>query len=439
MPHKINEDPELLAFVIGYRIRQRRIDIGLSQQQLAHGIGSQSLISLIESGRQLPLPDVLHLLALRLTDETLDSYASAMESGGIYSLDLTVANDEALLTALRAHRGRWQPVHEAIALELCDHYYTNTIFEILTEICQLIVENSKDPRVKGPASFYLGSINLHQFNYLQAEKWLTDAEQSCTLFEPLLAARLQYNLAYTYSALDVQVLALWYIKRAIGTFRDLEDYPMQAYALGLLGLIEHRMQRDTLAKHSLALARDIMERWQTPIESLSRILSTTATVHLGLGEIEAGRQLAEETLELTEQTSDAPSRCVALQCLANIYFQSDEEVTGLRYLERAISEGQRYGDDSILAELYLLAAEHYATSVLRVRAANNALEAAIRGGLSVLEALASEYLANLMFAMGDAEEGQRAQKRALAAYRRHAQRSSMVGELLQFVSYEETR
>lgn len=438
MPHKIHDEPELFAFVIGYRIRQRRIELHLSQQQLAHGIGSQSLISLIESGRQLPLPDILQLLAKRLEDTTLSSYADAMQSGSLDTLETGGANDEALLAALRAHRGRWQPVHEAVALELCDHYYNNKIFEILSEICQLIVENSKDPRVKSLGAFYLGSIYLHQFNYLQAEKWLTDAEMSSALLEPLFSARLHYNLAYTYSALDVQVLGLWYIRRAISTFRELQDYPMQAYALGLLGLIEHRMQRDTLAKQSLALARDLMERWQLPIESLSRILSTTATVHIGLGEIDEGQRMAEKTLELTENTTDSPSRCVALQCLANIHFRYGEEIVGLRCLERAISVAQGYGDDSILAELYLLAAGHYTTPVLQIRAANHALEAAMRGGLPVLEALAAEYVAKLKIATGNLEEGQRAQQRALAAYRRHAQRSSMVGDLLQFVSYEET-
>ena len=52
--------------VVGRRLRDRRVELGMSQERLAEGIVSVSYVSLIEAGRRTPEPDVLDRLAQRL-------------------------------------------------------------------------------------------------------------------------------------------------------------------------------------------------------------------------------------------------------------------------------------------------------------------------------------------------------------------------------------
>src|SRR4051794_36964665 len=51
---------------LGHRIRATRISRGLSQAQLALPELSDSYVSLIESGKRVPTPDVVRLLARKL-------------------------------------------------------------------------------------------------------------------------------------------------------------------------------------------------------------------------------------------------------------------------------------------------------------------------------------------------------------------------------------
>lgn len=75
MVHEPTDEPVWTG--VGARIRQQRMELGLTQQELAHRTGvSKSMISQIENGRSYPSISTLYLIG-----STLDACFDELMSG----------------------------------------------------------------------------------------------------------------------------------------------------------------------------------------------------------------------------------------------------------------------------------------------------------------------------------------------------------------------
>ncbi|WP_067934754.1 helix-turn-helix domain-containing protein [Alicyclobacillus kakegawensis] len=414
---------ELLAFVIGHRIRSLRQRRRLSQADLAHGISSQSLISLCESGRQLPLPDMLQLIAERLEDKTLAEYASALATGDLSFSRTITGNRELLLEALTSLRGHWQNVHEQVATELCQHYYTTKDFDIVHQIGRMILDHAQDPRTQAAACFYSGSSFLFTHDYEEAERWLVMAEQHLADADSPLRPKLLYNLGYTYTQLDNPVMALWYAHQAAECFQAQQDLPSYAKAVGLLGVIQVRAKRPEDGVKSLRLAYDVLIRWESERADRARIACSLAAACLEQGQLEEAKTWAEEALAGAEAADDDLCACLTLRNLALWCHRQGDFAQGLRFLHRALAIARAHRLHKTTAELLLLRAETECDGAKKLADARQAFEAALNAHDHVLIALSAEAVANLLEGTGGspatdaAYEVQQYRKLALAHYR----------------------
>ncbi|MCL6632850.1 MAG: tetratricopeptide repeat protein [Alicyclobacillus herbarius] len=421
-------DRELLAFVIGHRIRSLRQRRRLSQADLAHGIASQSLISLCESGRQLPLPDMLQMIAQRLQDDTLAAYAAALEANDLSFTSTITTNHQLLLEALASLRGHWQDVHERIAMELCQHYYTTKDFATVQQICRMIFDHTHDTPAYAKACFYYGSSCLYQHDEEQAEHWLVLAEEHLTEHDNPIYARLLYNLGYTYTERNNPVMALWYALRAAEAFQALQDLPSYAKALALLGVIQVRAKRPDDGQKSLLLAYDILQRWKGLSADKGRIACSLAATCLERGQVVEAKTWSERALAMGQSAKDPLCVCIALRNLALAHEYTGDIEQSEATLNRALATAEAHNLPKTTAELLLLRAERGTDGEQRLADAKRALDAALPTQDHVLIGIAAEMVADLLEASAGptvqdiACEVNRHRKLALSHYRAYIRR-----------------
>lgn len=426
------QERELVSLVIGYQIRNSRQSHSLSQSDLAQGIGSQSMISLLESGRQFPLPDVLSLIAERLEDATLRSYTSFLSSGNWSLVDFTSMNREILVEVLRSHRGKWHDIHLKIAIQLCDHFYDSNIFRIVCEICQLILSHTDDSPSLARAYFYLGSTDLYLNRYEKAECWLREADKLSEVLDEQLRARLYYNLGYVYSILDHPGLGMWYAKLAVDAFHLTHDFQRYAKTLGLLGVIQSRLGRLEDARETLHFACELCEKWDIHEADRARIHITMADVCESLKEFDYAEVWSERAIECSSQSADLISLSAAYRILCLVSLSRRNTDQAITYIHSSIEAAEQSQDGWSLSHAYLLATGVFPTHEERIQAAILAFNAAQNSNYKAVQALASECLANLL-----AEQNPKAANEyssmATHLYRAHLEKSSMLSSGLKYL------
>ncbi|GMA64498.1 helix-turn-helix domain-containing protein [Alicyclobacillus fastidiosus] len=421
---------EFLCLIIGHRVRELRKSRRLSQHELANGVGSQSMISLIESGRQLPPPDVLDLIANRLDDALLKRYAEGLENNTLDHFHVSSHNEEDLMSILVNHRGRWQPAHERIASQLCHHYYYTRSFEQVKELCHLIIHHVYRRGLLAEAYFYLGSSLLFEHRFEDAEHWLRKADEHRDALTESLQGRVAYNLGYAYTYLDVQVLALWYASRSVEIFHRMNDFLNQGSSLGLLGTIQQRLGMLEEAKKSLCTAYDVLSRWSTVPEDKSRIATTLAEVCALLGQHE----------EATSYSQTAISTVPAYDflCQADIYriktylaIQAGRREEALSYVSLGIRAAESANDTHNLTQFYLMHVQLLSDAKERLHAAHKAFQITSQTSHHILHALAAECIAHLLEQDVDAKEDSKEyMQAALDAYRTYVRKNSMFTNLI---------
>jgi tetratricopeptide (TPR) repeat protein len=421
---------KLLSLVIGHRVREARVRQHMAQTDLAHGIGSQSMISLIESGRQLPPDDVLDLIAVRLQDDMLRQYASSLSSGELSVERLSDSNPELLLEILRSHRGKWHDIHKRISLQLCQYFYNNRIFGIVQEICLLIFEHVQTKSILAQSYFYYGSVYLFASEYEEAQSWLLKSESLQSELDVGERGRLYYNLGYLYTTLDFQGMALWYAKHAADQFYELHDFPRHAKSLGLLGVIQGRIGRIDDAIESLELALQIGSKWGIDEIDLIRVQTSLAAMYEASGKCDAAKDLATKTLSSATAAHDDLSICHACQVLFLIYMTEEDFTNAKNSLNKAITTAERTNDSPLLAHIYLLATSYLPTPEERFRAAERAYEVTLSTHFYIEHALAAEGLAHLHEGAGRREIASAYRKTALNSYREYVKRNSMFRSII---------
>lgn len=391
-----DQERELVSLMIGYRIRSSRRSKALSQGELAQGIGSQSMISLLESGRQLPLPDVLLLIAERLADELLVRYAALLEAGAWSLSDFTSSNQDILLEVLLAHRGKWQDVHAKLAVELCTVFYDNRIFRKVSEICLLILNHSNDGNYRTQALFYLGSTELFLHHYEEAMHWLLEAEKRQQTLDDRLRSRLAYNLGYAYTMLEHYGLGMWYAKVAVDEFQRTHEYARHAKALGLLGVIQCRLGHYGEAKDTLTVASELFDKWEIRGPDRARIDISLADVHESLGQYDAAEDWCQRAIQSSQLAPDYVTLSAAYRIRAIVLrHRLADHATVQEAIESAITAAKRSADGRSLSHCHLLAAEILVTHDEKLTAARAAYDEAVMASCAILRALAAELIANL--------------------------------------------
>ncbi|WAH37669.1 helix-turn-helix domain-containing protein [Alicyclobacillus dauci] len=421
---------EFLSLVIGHRVREQRKTRNLSQAELATGVGSQSMISLIESGRQLPLPDVLRVIAVRLEDEVLKSYAESLENNTIADFNVTSHNEEDLKSILVNHRGRWQPAHERIASQLCHHYYYTRHFEQVDELCHLIIHHVHRPGPKAEAYFYLGSSLLYQNRYSEAERWLKQAETLADLLSDQMKGKLNYNLGYAYSYLDIQVLAVWYASQAVDIFHRMNDFVSQGTALALLGAIQTRLGRLEEAKQTLTTSYDIVHRWGFKVADESRVHITLAEVCSLLGDVEEAKHNISLAIDSVDELDYL---CKAEISRIKVYLAMKQG--NLSEARENVKPGIRAAleahDVHTLAQLYLLHVKLLDDVDEKIAEAKKAFDLTEGQNHHILRALSAECMANILEQRdGFTEESRIYMQAALDAYRTYVHKNSMFTNLI---------
>lgn len=423
---------ELMSLVTGYQIRRARQQRKLSQAELAKGIGSQSMISLLESGRQFPLPDVLRLVAERLQDETLLSAAELIASGEWSVSGFTSANQALLADILRSHRGQWHDVHVRLALQLCEHAYTDRLFHRVDEICQMILKHSNDEVSQAKANFYQGSARLFSHQYEDALVLLSRAGGDHRLLDEDFCGRLYYNLGYAYTELDVHGVALWYAKLAADTFLHITDYTRHAKSLGLLGTIQSRLGRAEDAMKTLQDAFDMLERWGMSERDCARIAVSLADVCESVGDIDGAEPWCRRAIDLGIQSSDFAPLCAAYQILCLIHLARAEHELAADAVRSAMAIAKQSDDVRQSYYAFLLATGVLHDFEERIHAAETAYAIAGEAGHELEQAVAADCLAALT--AGQDPKGAGAYREAaLTHYRGYVLRQSMPSSLFRYL------
>lgn len=421
---------ELFCLVIGHRVRTQRKSKRMSQNDLASGVGSQSMISLIESGRQLPPSDVLRFLANRLQDSVLQSYAENLERNNLNEFSVSAQNEDDLMKILLSHRGRWYAAHERIASQLCHHYYDTQNFQLVSYLCKLIIHHIQHGRSLGEAYFFLGSAALNENRFEEAEKWLKKSEESYDHLGDIFRGRLCYNLGYAYTYLDIQVLALWYAAKAVHIFHSLNHFTYHGRALGLLGTIHVRLGRLEEARESLTVALDIVKRWVINWTDRGRVLVSLAEVYTLLGASDLAKQMLEEAQETVDKTDHL---CLAEMNLfeAKIAASEPNHVRTFQFIDDGTKFARLANDPHSLTQLYFLRFSLSQDEHEKLVLAEQAYNVTTNTNHHILHALAAETMASLLSEkIGNGEEVTFYMQKALNSYRAYVHKNSMFTDLI---------
>lgn len=426
----------LVSLVIGYQIRRSRKSRHLSQDDLAHGIGSQSMVSLLESGRQIPAPDVLRLIAERLEDPVLLSYSEILNSTVWSFEDFAAGNQTLLYEVLRAHRGRWFDVHLKVALQLCEHYYVTRVFEMVSEICRMIMNHTNGDAGIAAAYFYYGSTYLFSHQYELALKWLTLAVEKQELLDDSMQGRLYYNLAYAHLELVNDGAAIWYAKLAVDTFLRINAYPQHAKSLGLLGVVQGQLGRLDDARPTLERAYEMMERWDVGETDRFRVANSIADVCQSAGDLAAAQQWCRLVIDGSVDEPDLPAVSAAHQTLCLVHMARGECQDAVAEAQLAVDAACEANDMRLLCHAYLLAASAVDNPLEQVTAAERAYTRAEQSGLSVEQAISADCLAALL-SRYDPIRAEKYRIQALSSYRQHVMRRSTISSVFRYLRFSE--
>ncbi|KPV43756.1 helix-turn-helix domain-containing protein [Alicyclobacillus ferrooxydans] len=425
---------ELLALVIGHRIRMARVEQNLSQGELAAGIGSQSMISLLESGRQLPYPEVLRLIAQRLQNEPLQQLADLLDNGQLTWDTVSVTNEDLLLDILLAHRGRWYDIHYRLAIRLCEYFYMREDTKTVQNLCQLLVEHTEEgDAFYCLACFYLGSSALLEMDLSQAEQWLRRAEEQAHTLDEGLRGRLWYNLGYLYTTTDVQGVAAWHANQAVEQFRRLQDFPRYARSLALLGAIQGRIGRIEDAKRTLQLAHEIVVKWGTDYRDRARVEASLTIIYYLSDDLDAATRMIEQAAESAREAGDTIAQTIVGQVTFMLFTRLHRRGEAEQALEQFLSGAYQSGDSPLIAYSELLSIGYLPARQDQLDAALRAFRLTLNSVSHIEHALAAECAASIYDDLGEEKKAKHYYLAALSSYRAYVDKNSMFSHLIRML------
>jgi transcriptional regulator with XRE-family HTH domain len=414
------DERQLLAVLIGHRIRECRKQHKMSQEQLSLGIVGQPMLSLIENGRQLPLPEVLELLAKKLEDETLLKYASQTT----VTLEFFPSDHGTIATILRTHRATWHHAHFQMALRLCQFYYDMNNLDDLEEMSNFVINNSSIGTTEYThASFFKGSVHLYRGDHNQAETWLRISEETHHNLSDLHRGRLYHSLGYIYLQMEVYGLATWYAKLAVDVFLQIHDFLRHGKALALLGTVHSRTGRLDDALTSLSLSLNILENWKGTEADVLRVKVTLADVYDSQGKVEDAEIWCQRALSAHVTVDDPVAKSSLYRILCNVHLSRNERERAGETLRLATEEANRCENGRSISLCNLMAAGIALRDEDRLKYCQLAFESSFNESLTAY-GMAAECLATLHQKHGNGEEANKYQQIAMVTYRKLLERST---------------
>ena len=414
------ETKELFSFIIGQRIKVLRKEMKISQTDLGKALGSQSLISLIESGKQIPVRDVLENLADRLNDPLLHSYVKEFKTETSTFEDILQNHKDSIISALLSYNGKWDKLHGDISIGLCEDYYKEHSFDNVRNLCKKIMNHISDDAILGKSMFYYGSVFLFEFSYNEAKKWLVLAEKHLDSLNDSFKSRLLYNLGYVHEQQHNHSLALWYAKLAAEKSLQCKNYVLYTKSLGLLGITEHRLGNFSESYKSLQDAYRLMSQTGESLDK-ARIECSISEVLLSLEKYTESEEWSLKAAETGSAVNDSLAVCMALENISIIKCKQGHYIDARQVLENAIQIAKEIADKVSLAQLYLLGSRIPSTQESQLEFAQNSFDIVNQSDNILLKIMAAEQISKLH---SDENVRNLFQQESLVLYRKYIKQTS---------------
>ncbi|HHY68444.1 MAG TPA: tetratricopeptide repeat protein [Alicyclobacillus sp.] len=413
---------------LGWKIREARRARGLTQQSLAEGIVTVSMVSQIESDKAMPSYRVLRALAERLAlplEHFLSDVAQQTRQNALYKLakgkmEAGMAQEAApILQDLLQQEPLYVPTWK-LQVDLAECYVRTEQWEQAEELLEKLVEGldgEADPQVMvqcldrlARARLQLRRVSLAIYHWEKAcERMGEEADLYGTLFsevyyhlgmayarvgrledagrvlakafvstqkDPATVGKVALQLAEVLHAMGEDKKACQYAERAMRLFEDarqrklyLDIKARYARYYGYLGKVADSMfmLRECAEEYRNAGHRD---EW---VETLEQI----ALLSLQSGRPEEAKTICRQALESAEPDSGQEARIRYL--LSRILREVGDLEGTVVELEKAVAIWQTLGDEERLSEAYPDLVELYRKRGDYVRA-----EAALRHGLTTI-------------------------------------------------------
>lgn len=258
---------------LGERVKARRIELQLSQQQLAEGLATQGQISKIEKNELQPGSQLLYEVSKRLrcsmdylftgneNDETISAKLKIIENL------LTNRNYDALVPLIE---GRFFSIHlpeEQVALlwirALIDYHQTNQsdfAFEKIQEAYQLM-QNCRNIPLKIYVCNSYGYFLQERQEFEQAAAILEEALRYAKQVDnqPASLIKVFYTLAYAYVIQDQYEKSLSYAQFALEEMRTSKVYVVFSEVVHNILLCKEKLE--LLSESDLGLLESA--KWQS--------------------------------------------------------------------------------------------------------------------------------------------------------------------------------
>ncbi|WDL97928.1 helix-turn-helix transcriptional regulator [Alicyclobacillus sp. ALC3] len=430
---KINTSQSLLAVIIGHRIHEIRQTRHLSQSRIAHGIIGQSMMSQIESGRQLPSVETLRLISERLSDPILNTYVEMLQTGNMDLELLSSKENEELACFLTSNKTAWTNGHLQLASQLCEHYYATDQYEALGFLSEAAIINGLDETWGPIFLYYHGTALLFMGNNTKSLSVLSQAEHNMSSLSNGMRARLLYSLGYIYCQLDIYGAAMWYVQQSKSEFLQLSDLPGYASSLGLLGTVQSRLGRHPDAQKSFEGAYEIMLKCSSTDQQLARMELNLANVCESLNASKEAETWCKMALG---RDTDDMTRSSLHSILARVNLGTGNSFLTVHHMRQACDSADLSNDPRTIAMTYILASGILPTPEQKIASARRAYDVTI-SCYELQHALACEILSTLYIKYHiDLPHADDLRNEAMISYRAYISKEISLSKALEFTAID---
>lgn len=420
MPNLEVKSKDIAAIIIGCEIQTCRRSLGMSQTQLAHGVCSQSLLSLIEHGLQLPMPDILKSLAYTLKSDVLLKFADKLEEDNLV-LDLSSPELIERLTYFFLNFDfKWTSSHEELALYLCEYSYEHGDLDLSKKLSGAIIKS----KVKLPnsayakAHFFLGSALIRELNFQEGIEALESVLDKLEYMNPDFRGKLLYNLAYAYGEKDIQSIALSHSLKAAEIFRRNDLYNFYGRTLAQLGVIYLRMNQIKNSLNALSKSYDLLLSTGGSLKDIARIECSLATAYFQYEDYAQVNFWGNKAIETGVKAEDIRSVFMGHRELIAMHIITNSLGSSLcSYVNKAIRLAEELNDPVCLIEIHLIGG----IALHDIDFVKKAFVLTASAGLPIYRAEISDYLSYLYERENNTNKAHYYKDIAYTSYRKYAQ------------------
>jgi tetratricopeptide (TPR) repeat protein len=391
------------AAIIGLKIRESRLQLGLQQKDLVEGEFSKSYISLIESGRVMPSAKALKVIAQRL-GFTVEQIINMATPGNPVSSGSEVEQEvfsrwDLVLDEARVYLWQHNPEQARIILaqrikirqlsseqlklyhfllasinmEARDYEAAITEFKSTGQMAHSLGDGDMEARV-----FYrLGLIYFQQKKYMPAVEALRRANELVSglhVREPKFKQQVCTALGDCYRMLGDQHQANNFYREGLELGNGLRDYAAMAEAAWDTSQSYREINNFAQAKIYTGKALALYEA----VESLGNLAKCQAMLGVILVERKdhaAADKYLSEAFSLALQLGEKRLAATASLNLAHLFNLTDRVDDGLVMAEKSLTYANESGDSAIIGEALAKLAQGYAQKGDNSRACDYFVEA----------------------------------------------------------------